>query len=615
MSVSDVTEYDYSCFTYTEIQDYLSELRELMSYAELTNISDGSTEMVVDEKLSIFNTLSREQKVSYIQRLMEELETTNENIRMKASHAILFIALGCMDVPMILEKVDRFSEENTILLFKLGVFPILVNLLNMERISTKYSDKPELHIASFPDSSHLCVLLNIVSLIVGQMLLQKKSEKYGQDVKIFIEESLSAQEEDSLLFILLDMMTEFALSEKPGYPIKKILLLIWKIIMISFGDIKDLCLQKQAKRIRCGLNNNHSNRLDINTEMYKFPFFQKVSTEDLDEYIHIMSLKHREMNTTIAAESIESLKKHLYVSLSELQVQENFQLRDEKIETLYENMLPKMAVYVRSLLQIFQSSVCSPIMNLYSDKDDEILPMSSYTSLMVLGKFQMFEHMEIMNKAISGILLLLLKHFKLNHIYQFEYICDEMVSCDAIPLMRTYIETASDIFVIFTKTLNQRNLYTCVNVLRILNKLLKGKYCRMVIFMGLNHKHLNSLASLNNKHLEVYSLKLLKILSKLLGRKWRQDNIKVMNKIFQNVRHRLLEDWNSIFQNNNDDEKLLEQKINFFNACYTDNKNGKYTEDAEIKVELTDYFKRNYERWLEEEVFKNPFDWDILLKL
>lgn len=120
MSVSDVTEYDYSCFTYTEIQDYLSELRELMSYAELTNISDGSTEMVVDEKLSIFNTLSREQKVSYIQRLMEELETTNENIRMKASHAILFIALGCMDVPLILEKVDRFSEENTILLFKLG---------------------------------------------------------------------------------------------------------------------------------------------------------------------------------------------------------------------------------------------------------------------------------------------------------------------------------------------------------------------------------------------------------------------------------------------------------------------------------------------------------------
>lgn len=38
-------------------------------------------------------------------------------------------------------------------------------------------------------------------------------------------------------------------------------------------------------------------------------------------------------------------------------------------------------------------------------------------------------------KAISGLLLLLLKHFKLNHVYQFEYISQHLVFANCIPLV------------------------------------------------------------------------------------------------------------------------------------------------------------------------------------
>lgn len=31
-------------------------------------------------------------------------------------------------------------------------------------------------------------------------------------------------------------------------------------------------------------------------------------------------------------------------------------------------------------------------------------------------------------------------------------------------------------------------------------------------------------------------------------------------------------------------------------------------------VQLTSTFKENYEMWLEQEVFKNPVDWDEVLK-
>lgn len=32
-----------------------------------------------------------------------------------------------------------------------------------------------------------------------------------------------------------------------------------------------------------------------------------------------------------------------------------------------------------------------------------------------------------------------------------------------------------------------------------------------------------------------------------------------------------------------------------------------------VQPEFTPYFKRNYERWLEETVFGEPFDWDSIL--
>lgn len=44
-------------------------------------------------------------------------------------------------------------------------------------------------------------------------------------------------------------------------------------------------------------------------------------------------------------------------------------------------------------------------------------------------------HKEIIVKAVSAILLLYLKHFKLNHIYQFEYMSQHLVFANCIPLV------------------------------------------------------------------------------------------------------------------------------------------------------------------------------------
>lgn len=44
-------------------------------------------------------------------------------------------------------------------------------------------------------------------------------------------------------------------------------------------------------------------------------------------------------------------------------------------------------------------------------------------------------HKEIVVKAVSAILLLYLKHFKINHIYQFEFMSQHLVFANCIPLV------------------------------------------------------------------------------------------------------------------------------------------------------------------------------------
>lgn len=48
-------------------------------------------------------------------------------------------------------------------------------------------------------------------------------------------------------------------------------------------------------------------------------------------------------------------------------------------------------------------------------------------------------HKEIIAKAVSAILLLLLKHFKLNHIYQFEFMSQHLVFANCIPLVLKFL--------------------------------------------------------------------------------------------------------------------------------------------------------------------------------
>jgi len=284
-------------------------------------------------------------------------------------------------------------------------------------------------------------------------------------------------------------------------------------------------------------------------------------------------------------------------------------------------------------------------------------------------------HKEILIKAISAILLLLLKHFKVSHIYQFEFMSQHLLFANCVPLILKFFNLNIASFiqsknshvnldfpncVIGPQTeidadelengdstmVRWRNVFACINLLRILNKLTKYKRSRvMMLVIFKSAPILKKILRVKQVMLQLYALKLLKMQTRHLGRQWRKTNMSLMSAIYQKVRHRLNDDW--AFGNEQEaqawdfqsDECALRAKIDSYiqrkYKSFEDNSakvEGNSNEQAFNNIEndftpadnsllsylgdrvnMPDDFENNYEAWLDEEVFSNKINWDLML--
>jgi hypothetical protein len=434
------------------------------------------------------------------------------------------------------------------------------------------------------------------------------------------------------------------------------------------------------------------------------PWSPKCRTRDIDAFLDYTRQKFigykllNDQTTTFGLpdpilESLSIMKKHVYVSLTEVQIKREDDLmrypltmKEDKFlsltsptEKLYKAMLPTLSQCVISLLKILLAA--SPTsrsknesMNIVSDCLPEEMPVSVVAS-MKLG-IDVNRHKEIIIKSISGILILLLKHFKINHVYQFEYICQQLMFANCIPLVLKFLnqnvcqfvgskntisvidfpacvigeqpELTTENLDVGTSIYCWRNMYSCINLLRILNKLTKWKHSRiMMLIVFKSAPILKKSLKLRHPMLQLYILKLLKIQAKYLGRQWRKSNMKTLSAIYQKVRHRLTDDWafgNDIESRPWDfqaQEFSLQASINRFHhrryashhSQSQSSTSGPQTTDPDAlidmdlleevdnnfmsvltkKIDLPKQFQDNYETWMQREVFENQIDWDHLL--
>lgn len=476
-------------------------------------------------------------------------------------------------------------------------------------------------------------------------------------------------------------------------------------------------------------------KLQLYNQMKTLPWRPKVRQRELELFLDQERKKflgfgdlNDDLETLIGLpypihESVRILKQHLYVSLADEQIKQEEKIikypmsyrkahelinkssgndddgeqeQQTPVEFLFSSILSNLPQYLICLLKILLTSVPqtrpkTDSLQIMSDLFPEDL-LGSHFLTIKLG-IDTNRHKEILIKAISAILLLMLKHFKVNHVYQFEFMSQHLLFANCVPLILKFFNLNISSF-IQSKNSNThldfpncvigdqpeldaeelengdssmfrwRNVFSCINLLRILNKLTKYKRSRvMMLVIFKSAPILKKILRVKQSMLQLYALKLLKMQTRHLGRQWRKTNMSTMSAIYQKVRHRLNDDW--AFGNEQEtqawdfqsDECTLRAKIDaYIQRCYksneetnlnltqqqqqqqTNNPNNNTTNNSignnnnnnnnfdytptdnspfsylSKKVDLPENFENNYEQWLNEEVFSNKINWDCLLE-
>ncbi|XP_010773257.1 striatin-interacting protein 1 homolog [Notothenia coriiceps] len=769
-------------FEYADTDKWAAELSELYSYTEGPEFSLNRQCFEVEFRTHVsdkrWTELDESQQRAHAMRLLDGLEMIAREKRLKVARAILYMAQGTFAECSSEAEVQHWMRYNIFLLLDMGTFSALVELLNMEiDNSAACSNAVRKPAISLADSTDLRVLLNIMYLMVETIQQDDPADKPEWKV---IRETFRAElgaplyNNEPISVMLFGMVTKFCSGHAPHFPMKKVLLLLWKSILFTLGGFEQLQSIKVQKREELGLpplpensirvirsmraasppasasdlieqqqkrarrehkslikqdnldafnekdpykaddsrededdNDDNDNSIEPETfplerdevmpppipqppsERVSFPkglpWAPKVREKDIENFLESSRSKFigytlgNDTDTVVGLprpihESIRTLKQHKYISIAEIQIakEEEFQktplsggeedVEMSSIELLYQGILPSLPQYMIALLKILlaaapTSKAKTDSINILADVLPEEMPTTVLQS-MKLG-VDVNRHKEIIVKAISAILLLLLKHFKLNHIYQFEYMAQHLVFANCIPLIlkffnqniMSYITAKNSISVLdfphcvvnelpelTAESLeggdnNQfcwRNLFSCINLLRILNKLTKWKHSRtMMLVVFKSAPILKRALKVKQAMMQLYVLKLLKVQTKYLGRQWRKSNMKTMSAIYQKVRHRLNDDW--AYGNDLDarpwdfqaEECALRANIERFNSRRYDNSQSNpdflpvdncLQSVLGQRVDLPEDFQMNYDLWLEREVFSKPISWEELLQ-
>ncbi|KAK6732957.1 hypothetical protein RB195_017000 [Necator americanus] len=855
-------------YTYSELDDFASNIQCWKVYADNNEVLPPFH----------FSSLSLPKRMFIMQDLCARMESAEPDVRLASARIMLYILQGAFldfsdeeeveaGVPLRTATLDKGTGEhegdclvnaflNAHLAYKAGAFQALCTLLMAEicepfdsgfgaaldagresKASSRgsrcpssadlaESDRRNRRAATMADNEAMrtviSALYHMVELIRNQDMTEKLSpEDSGLSGRraAFLSELSEPIDHvgQPLLLVLFEMLPPFYTGSSPHYPIKKILLLIWKILLATLGGWQHLDALKASKRSALGLpvmentiavassllatviNDNESgarvaarrivpigrvmarqlayagseeakdDEIDIGaltgedfpsdtdvptrrvSELRQvssgdrtprpgspmppeppkrsLPWKSKVSKQEIEAFLQQERQKFfsyqlpGDVDTMFALpipihRSVETLRKHLYTSIGELQSAQDedynrylFSKKEEIelniVEELYRLLLPNLCQYVVALLKVLLAAAPSNkakndalniLVDVLTPETDGSDILSNSISLdhstsspleeSVRLAIDINRHKEIMVKATSSILLLLMKHLRLNHIYQFEYLCQHIVYGNGIPLllkfldqnMTRYVQSRYEIHaynypqaplhyvrnrdewpVLNSENVESgelerrgmyymwRNMFSSINLIRVLNKLVKGKQSRVMMLMVFKSAPiLKRSLKIRLGLFQFFVLKALKMQSRYLGRQWRKSNMDIMSAIYNKVRHRMTDDW--AFANEmrksydyHSEESELKAAVERFHSRRYSKLHPQLAievsdapmpgDDYLNRVNLREYepvdncfhsvlgkepelgkrFKNNYRKWMEEEVIKRNIDWDRLL--
>ena len=602
-------------FQYEDTDSHSAEIAEAYSYTEqpefLLNQGAFSELMSKFGMSSQWLKMDKREQERALLLLLDQVELWERAERLKGARAILYLAQGCFDECMSDTECFEVARQNVELLYRHGVFTSFVELLSLEIDNVEATNNAMKKLAvSLADSVELRTILTVLYTMVEVLRTHQDPELKES----FVQELNSTVGEELLALRLLNMVTKYCSGSAPHFPMKKVLLLLWKVILASLGGSQCLQTQKKEYRSRAGLpqqcedtvavsrtmraasppasaaelldtnvaarrnkrglgrmakqNSLDEMGLDLEDDSEDFndedsgvesgfgrdsprpgspalvkehvvrglPWTPKVRAKDIETFLDtsrtkFVGFKLEDDTSSLAGlpqaihEGARVLNKHVYRSLAEVQIKREDEISANPLsrpeqeveqtpaEVLYQAMLPSLPQYMIALLKILlaaapTSKAKTDSINIMTDVLPEEMPMTVMQS-MKLG-IDVNRHKEIIVKAGSAILLLLLKHFKINHIYQFEFMSQHLVFANCIPLVLKFFNqnimayigsknnialldfpscvigeqpelTAETLEVGDTSVYCWRNMASCINLLRVLNKLTKWKHSRIMV--------------------------------------------------------------------------------------------------------------------------------------
>ncbi|KAI8585845.1 hypothetical protein BDZ88DRAFT_400610, partial [Geranomyces variabilis] len=722
-----VARYD---FDYADRDAFETEINEFYNFQDQQQMEDGRL-LFEATFAGQWKSAKPSRRANYVAGLLEHMELRDADLRYKAVKKLLYISQGAYGEAASQPEHVELIVANNQLLFALGTLEHIyagfkvasqtLDVVTRAAEPTTLERQYAMEQAISEVTAHMCLLGMLIEVHL-------KDETFATEL-ISMNPPVA-----SFLFTLVDQLAE---ANRKRYPVKKLLLLLWKVLTVSLGTSDQLASLKTASRTLEGLDpfdeatlvkstpqDYHNFHLVAATRYpaYVTPNADSLCPPRLQLVDPIPTCIRRQLQQaavlqpyvstdkllpTLFDECVDLYRKHNYVSLASVQIarerdrmskeeerrdvdgaaseledvvealddealsashlgserrRDVFALRPsvkrnakrikkqdaaglKRVEEIYRHLVPQMPVHVGMLIRLLYyvnlgaaNSVPSSGGGSKADGDSASTPggdnpaddgslaglsfadMTPDQKREHLMKADNNRHREVVTKAISGILVLLLKASKCSHALKFEYIAQLLVDNNCailiLKMLSTWLQSPSanpspvtpgppgqqntekeetaaatspatpsgsaesplhsptgtgptstpppDIPSSF------RNFYTAINLLRILQKLTKRKTHRVLALVQWKASAvLKRAIKVSHVGIQLYALKLLKSQIPYLGKKWRSTNMKIITAIFIHLRPCLRDEYLAGDVDVDVDEALAhEQRLRAMIASY-----------------------------------------------
>lgn len=511
-------------FIYNDVDTMENEINEFYNYQDNPYIQEGKRLFEYFFQKEWIKATERE-RTDYITYLLETLEIVNSDQRSASATILLYLSQGVFGECPTKEEQLKWIKYNCKLLWQSDALPYCYQILKigsslLDSIVKSYDQNTkneELQNAMNQTNSEISLYLSLLYMIIE---VNNGEEDFSKDLDK-LEPPLPAY-----LFNLVAL-----LANRKNYPVKKLLLLLWKTMLASYGGLNKLKSLKNRLRKENGLDEIDESKQYVKTtpedyyQFYmettnKYPSIYLSNIDNLppfssNEYKLFLNNNIKVLNNHCVlpyidnecpiAKSIKEkdniYKKNLYISLGNLQMVEekmrmkkseaekeygysvdpennkeylpllywkyiatinndstkldeiNERIRNRKenektefdvirsIRKLYKNLLPNMPTHIAMLVRLLYYI---NIGNNVQTKDQKLI--ENFIEIKKLkpetpdekekikelyrkyvDQIDLERHKEVVTKAVSAILLLLLKYSKYCHTLQSEYISQLLV--------------------------------------------------------------------------------------------------------------------------------------------------------------------------------------------